>query len=191
MLGTTRSSRCPSISIRTLAISRGSHHFSRQISGGAEPESLALDRAAFAELAAEASAIERTALDLDRHLEREQAVAVYRQAAERMARAAALCPAGNPDRSVLAKHCGEIHGRVVYLESLQGDEVVPPEHHIGTATLGPHIERQDSDGFQVIGELHLEPLGGEIRGCQPVPRPSWGQKAVSAAAVSVSAHLGT
>lgn len=86
-------------------------------------------------------------------------MAVYRQAAERMARAAALCPAGNPDRSVLAKHCGEIHGRVVYLESLQGDEVVPPEHHIGTATLGPHIERQDSDGFQVIGELHLELLG--------------------------------
>ena len=38
---------------------------------------------------------------------------MYRQAADRMAKAAALCPEGNPDRAVLAKHAGEAWGEVV------------------------------------------------------------------------------
>ncbi|OLP99704.1 putative phosphoribosylformylglycinamidine synthase, chloroplastic/mitochondrial [Symbiodinium microadriaticum] len=107
-----------------------------------------------------ASEIERVALDLDRAGDPEQAVAVYRQVAERLAKAAASCPEGNPDRAVLARHAGEVLGRVVYLESLNGaPAAVPPEGHIGCDHLvipGPGVERQVSDGFQLISSPRRE-----------------------------------
>eukprot|EP00439_Symbiodinium_sp_Y106_P039119 s947_g4.t1 len=135
--------------------------------------------AVFAELAAEASEIERVALDLDRAGDPEQAVAVYRQVAERLAKAAASCPEGNPDRAVLARHAGEVLGRVVYLESLNGaPAAVPPEGHIGCDHLvipGPGVERQVSDGFQLISSPRRE--------------STWAKKAASAAAVSGAAGL--
>eukprot|EP00435_Cladocopium_sp_Y103_P054856 s244_g18.t1 len=138
--------------------------------------------AAFAEVAAEASEIERTAIELDRAGDAEQAMSVYRQAADRMAKAASLCPEGNPDRTVLAKHAGEIFGRIVYLESLQGAvATAPPEAHIGCdkLVLGHGVERQDSDGYQVL----CDPSRGGVH------EPNWRQKAVSAAAVSGAAGL--
>ncbi|CAJ1418230.1 unnamed protein product [Effrenium voratum] len=149
-----------------------------QITAGEDAEDERLLCAAFAELAAEASEIERTAVELDRAFEAEQAQAVYRQAADRMAKAAALCPEGNPDRAVLSRHAGEILGRIVYLESLGGAKASePPEVHIGRdrLTLGHGVERQDSDEFQVLSEPNRE--------------ASWRQKAVSAAAVSGAAGL--
>eukprot|EP00913_Durusdinium_trenchii_P033814 g31653.t1 len=146
-----------------------------QITSGADAEDERVLSAAFAELAAEASEIERTAIALDRAEETEQALSVYRQAAERMAKAAALCPEGNPDRAMLAKHAGEIYGRVVYLESLGEGALatVPPEAHIGSDSL-------DADGFQVLRDP---------RGRSEGSSPNWRQKAVSAAAVSGAAGL--
>ncbi|CAK9110255.1 unnamed protein product [Durusdinium trenchii] len=155
-----------------------------QITSGADAEDERVLSAAFAELAAEASEIERTAIALDRAEETEQALSVYRQAAERMAKAAALCPEGNPDRAMLAKHAGEIYGRVVYLESLGEGALatVPPEAHIGSDSLvlGHGVERQDADGFQVLRDP---------RGRSEGSSPNWRQKAVSAAAVSGAAGL--
>jgi len=153
-------------------------------SGTSDAEDARVLCAAFAEVAAEASEIERTAIELDRAGDIEQAMAVYRQAAERMAKAAALCPEGNPDRAMLAKHAGEIFGRVVYLESLQGAlATVPPEAHIGcdSLVLGHGVERQDSDGFQVLCHPSESGYGRS--------EPNWRQKAVSAAAVSGAAGL--
>ncbi|CAE7529845.1 unnamed protein product, partial [Symbiodinium sp. CCMP2456] len=97
------------------ALSNGVPRVHGDASADAEDERILT--AVFAELAAEASEIERVALDLDRAGDPEQAVAVYRQVAERLAKAAASCPEGNPDRAVLSRHAGEVLGRVVYLES--------------------------------------------------------------------------
>eukprot|EP00931_Biecheleriopsis_adriatica_P087698 TRINITY_DN62128_c0_g1_i1.p1 TRINITY_DN62128_c0_g1~~TRINITY_DN62128_c0_g1_i1.p1 ORF type:complete len:316 (-),score=73.27 TRINITY_DN62128_c0_g1_i1:61-1008(-) len=136
--------------------------------------------AAFAELSSEASQIERMAIDLDRAGDAEQAVAVYQQAAERLKKAAAACPEGNPDRAVLARHAGEVLGRVVYLESLCGATAsVPPEAHIGCERLfrGQIHGPQESDGFQVVQPGSPE---NEQTGAQRTLR----QKAASAAAVS-------
>ena len=92
---------------------------------------------AIRELASEAAQIEQTAMELDRAGDAEQAAACYRQAAERLSRAAASCPDGEADRAVLSRHAGEIMGRIVYLESLHGAPAVTPlEEHIGSARLG-------------------------------------------------------
>eukprot|EP00434_Breviolum_minutum_P038853 symbB.v1.2.034475.t1/scaffold4453.1/size39496/2 len=175
-IGRGRSSRCANMAMFEREPLPGVTQIS---SGTSDAEDARVLCAAFAEVAAEASEIERTAIELDRAGDIEQAMAVYRQAAERMAKAAALCPEGNPDRAMLAKHAGEIFGRVVYLESLQGAlATVPPEAHIGcdSLVLGHGVERQDSDGFQVLCHPSESGYGRS--------EPNWRQKAVSAAAVS-------
>lgn len=108
----------------------------------------------FLELAREASQIERLAMDLDRAGDAEQAVSCYRQAAERLSKAAAVCPDENPDRAVLSRHAGQILGRVVYLESLGGAPAVAPiEEHIGSVELTVGAETGDgaASGGQEVG----------------------------------------
>ncbi|CAE8706468.1 unnamed protein product [Polarella glacialis] len=146
--------------------------------------------AAFAELAAEASQIERCAMDLDRGGDPEQALVCYQQVAERLAKAAAACPEGNPDRAVLARHAGQVLGRVVYLESLGGSPATaPPEVHIGFERLsdgqthGP-LRHEDADGFHVVQRTNSVEEDATERS-----KPSWRKQAASAAAVGGTAGL--
>merc|ERR1719401_3211046 len=107
-------------------------------------------------------------------------MACYRQAAERLGKAAAACPEENPDRAIISCHADEILVRVAYLESLGGDPATTPlEEHIGIVTLRDHRESPQEAMFH--GE-------GSSGGHQPAT-PSWRKQATSAAAISGTAGL--
>jgi len=125
----------------------------------------------FIDLVKYASQIESVAMELDRAGDGEQAVACYRQAADRLSEAVAACPIsaeGSSNGALLSRHAGQILGRVVYLESLCGAPAsVPLEEHIGHA------------------RLQL----GEDGDCQAGETSGWRQQATSAAAVGGTAGL--
>lgn len=123
--------------------------------------------AAFADLVKEGSQIENLAMELDRAGDSEQAIACYKQAADRLSQAAVACPDGNSDRAVLSRHAGQIFGRVVYLQSLGAAPAMAP--------VEAHIDR-----------VHFT-LGGGPRGADVAV--SWKQRAASAAAVTGAAGL--
>jgi len=125
----------------------------------------------FIDLVKHASQIESVAMELDSAGDAEQAVACYRQAADRLSKAVAACPVstdGSSNGALLSRHAGQILGRVVYLDSLCGAPAsVPLEEHIGHA------------------QLHL----GENGDCQAGETLGWRQQATSAAAVGGAAGL--
>lgn len=150
-------------------------------SNGFVPVEEQILRVAFAELAHEASGIEQVAIELDRAGDAEQAVAIYQQAAERLARAAAACPEGNPDKPLLARHAGEVLGRVVYLESLGGAPATAPvEAHIGNMTL--------SEG-QRHGPEAMDDGWCTESGSDKPRKPKWRHQAASAAAIGGATGL--
>jgi len=86
---------------------------------------------AYKDTSSHALTIEKLAIDIDRAGDIEQALAIYKQAADQYKAAASACPEGNADRAALAKRAGQILGRVVYLETLGGAKPsLPPEEHI-------------------------------------------------------------
>mmetsp|Transcript_118465 Transcript_118465/g.235968 ORF Transcript_118465/g.235968 Transcript_118465/m.235968 type:complete len:313 (+) Transcript_118465:60-998(+) len=129
----------------------------------------------FIDLVKHASQIESVAMELDRAGDAEQAVACYRQAADRLSQAVAVCPvgaSGSSNGAILSRHAGQLVGRVVYLDSLCGAPAsVPLEEHIGYTQL-----QFGEDGVCHAGEHAGETLG-------------WKQQATSAAAVGGTAGL--
>lgn len=88
------------------------------------------------EHAGEASHQESLAMDCDRAGQAKEAIVAYRAAAEKLAKAAQMCPESLPDKAILSRHAGEVLGRVVYLESLGGSPATAPlEQHIGSVQL--------------------------------------------------------
>mmetsp|Transcript_78421 Transcript_78421/g.139063 ORF Transcript_78421/g.139063 Transcript_78421/m.139063 type:complete len:352 (+) Transcript_78421:88-1143(+) len=88
------------------------------------------------EHAGQASQQESQAMDYDRAGQAREAIVAYRAAAEKLAKAAQICPEALPDKAILSRHAGEVLGRVVYLESLGGSPATAPlEQHIGSVQL--------------------------------------------------------
>lgn len=154
------------------------------------------------EHAAEAAQFESTAMDHDRRAmahdrtaDVKQAIANYQVAAEKLAKAASLCPEGLPDKAVLSRHAGEVLGRVVYLESLGGAPATAPlEQHIGSVqlTLGaaPDQDQYLSDDEEAEA-LGFEKLSYEsaLMMADEDEMPSLKKRAASAAAITGAAGL--
>lgn len=102
--------------------------------GSAQDEQILIN--AVIEHAGQAAQQESQAMDYDRAGQAREAIVAYRAAAEKLARAAQICPEALPDKAILSRHAGEVLGRVVYLESLGGSPATAPlEQHIGSVQL--------------------------------------------------------
>jgi hypothetical protein len=95
------------------------------------------DSAPFLSIAAEAAHAEARAIELDRNNQVSHAIAAYRETAELLTQAISACPEDHPDKITIARHTGEVMGRVVYLQSLGESAVAsaPVEMHISTLRL--------------------------------------------------------
>mmetsp|Transcript_102004 Transcript_102004/g.287974 ORF Transcript_102004/g.287974 Transcript_102004/m.287974 type:complete len:329 (-) Transcript_102004:76-1062(-) len=147
----------------------------------AEDEDEEVLRAAFACVAARAAEIEKQAMELDRAGDAQRAIERYREAAEQLVQATTACPEDYTDKVTLARHTGEVMGRVVYLQSLAGGPATAPiEEHIGhvTLTLGPPPSEPEEDSM---------PLGSVAT--DAAKRPSRVKQALSAAAIGGAAGL--
>jgi len=89
-------------------------------------------------LAAEGLVAEAKAMELENGDARnnEKAIFQHQRAAEKLSKAAELCPEGHPDGPCLREHASGILLRAVYLESLGGAApTLPIEDHVGELTL--------------------------------------------------------
>lgn len=157
------------------------------------------------EFASDAEHIERQALILDRAGEGELAVTAYRQAVERLTKAVGACPEGLPEKAKLSRHAGELLGRCVYLESLNGLPTADPlEDHISSlrlrlgssgrvVELGPAAAEEEvvdnaTPATDACEEKAVEAEPSEA-GSSTSAKPSRTKRAVSAAAVGGAVGL--
>mmetsp|Transcript_14682 Transcript_14682/g.25996 ORF Transcript_14682/g.25996 Transcript_14682/m.25996 type:complete len:252 (-) Transcript_14682:44-799(-) len=99
-----------------------------------------------AALAAEASEVEKKAMQDDREGCFAEAAEGYRQVAAKLQEAVDICPEGHPDKQVLSRHVDQVLERADYLDNLDGAAATTPlEEHIQGVqlTLGIPSAMQD------------------------------------------------